>query len=1010
MRLNSKITPDRLVAIAVSLLPLIYFLPATRGHLVISPDDGLIFNIPIRVAVANLLHAGHLPLWTPDIFCGMPLFGAAQAGVLFPLNWFYLAFSAPVATNLMMLSSYMVAALGAYLYARRSGSSVPGAALTSLVWQGSGFLIGQIGHTNILHTAALLPWVLWAIDGYGESGKRSHGLLLAALVAVQVFAGHQQTLVYALLFAAAYALVMWRGQAVSPQSTQSRTAYLRSLVFLAAGLVLAAVQVLPMVEMLRHSLRASASYDFFTSFSLPPHFLWTFFAPYVVGGGDGQLFRAPYLGPAYYGEYVGYVGLATIALAMVAVALKRDARTTFYGAVVLAGLLLALGRYAPFDFYKLIYAFPVLNLFRVPARHLMEVEFALAVLAGRGLTAIVSAGDRAKTLRWVTIAGAVVLGLTCLAVTFGRPVDFRLGRTGPVSLLRAPELFLPIILAAGSGWALYNLARGRRRAWVYFWAVIALDLSLWGQSTGWRVASPRLDSELWREPPTVQFLRERARSDKAAVPDRILTQDYFFDPTKTVVVPKPGGAGWVPSLQPDIYMMYGVENAAGYDGFGLARYSRLAGDMKIWGDLADAERTLRGESREVDLLNVRYLLARSSAVTSDPVPERLDFPAATEVYGGEPFAEESLNVKGILGGERLSFKVPTVEVDHIALLTSLAWSESVPDHEIIADIRLHAQDGRTFHFELRAGDHTSEWAHDRAEIQTRIKHSRAPVATSYEVKDGQVKFQAHTYLCAFGLPEKTAINGVEITRARVGVAPQLILSLNRLTLVDGERAFPLRAEWSKAESVTSAEEPLRPEQEVVSRWKPIGEVGKVAVFENMRMLPRAWLAVGELVASDEEQISIIRSGKTPAGLPWDPLEQALVEVRTGVDYAKGGGPPKDRAAEITLSRSSRIDVKTDSAAPSLLVLSENHYPGWRASVDGEPAEIKRVNYNQRGVAVPAGKHLVTFVYRPGSVLAGLAVSLVTLAGLSLWAAGVGARGGCPHSGKRVISSGPAKGI
>ena len=358
MRLDrhSKITPSCATAIVVSLLPLIYFFPATRGNLVISPDDGVIFNVPIRVAVANLLHAGYLPFWNPYIFCGMPLFGAAQAGVLFPLNWFYLAFSAPVATNLMMLSSYMVAALGAYLYARRSGSSVAGAALTSLIWQWSGFLIGQIGHTNILHTAALLPWLLWAIDGYGESGKRSRGLLLAVIVALQVFAGHHQTLVYALLVAAAYALVMWRGQAVSEQSTQSRTAYLRSLIFIAAGLVLAAVQILPTLELLRNSMRSDASYDFFTSFSLPPHFLWTFFAPYVVGGGDGQLFRAPYVGPAFYAEYVGYVGLATIALAVVAVVLKRDARTKFYGVVVLVGITLALGRYAPFGFYKLIYA------------------------------------------------------------------------------------------------------------------------------------------------------------------------------------------------------------------------------------------------------------------------------------------------------------------------------------------------------------------------------------------------------------------------------------------------------------------------------------------------------------------------------------------------------------------------------------------------------------------------------------------------------------------------------
>jgi hypothetical protein len=265
------------------------------------------------------------------------------------------------------------------------------------------------------------------------------------------------------------------------------------------------------------------------------------------------------------------------------------------------------------------------------------------------------------------------------------------------------------------------------------------------------------------------------------------------------------------------------------------------------------------------------------------------------------------------------------------------------------------------------------------------------VATSYEVKDGQVKYQAHSYFCAFALPQKAAIDRVEISGMRVGVAPQLVVSLNRLTLIGGERGFPLRAEWLEKEPVTSVSEPSRPELQGVSRWKPIGEVGQVAVFENTRMLPRAWLAAGELVASDEEQLNIIRSGKTPGGLPWNPLRQALVETRTGLDYAKGDGPSKDRAAEVTLSQSSRIDVKTESAAPSLLVLSENHYPGWQALVDGRTTEIVRVNYNQRGVALPAGKHLVTFVYRPISLQAGLAISLATLAALSWWAAGAGSR-------------------
>ncbi len=561
----------------VTLLPLVYFFPATRGRLIISPDDGIIFNVPVRVAVANMIRDGHLPLWNPYIFSGMPLFGAAQAGVLFPLNWFYLVFSAPAATNLMMLSTYMLAALGAYLYARRSGSSVSGAALTSLVWQWSGFLIGQIGHTNILQTAALLPWLLWAIDGYGASGKRSRGVLLAALVAVQVFAGHQQTLAYALFVAAAYALVMWRNShsshAAQLPSKPVRAAYLRSLLLVVAGLALAAVQILPTLELLRNSLRAEASYDFFTSFSLPRRFLWTFFAPYVVGGGDGNLFRAPYVGPAFYAEYVGYVGVVTIALAFVCVVLKRDARTKFWAVVVFAGLALALGRYAPFGFYKLIYAVPVLNLFRVPARHLMEVEFALAVLAGRGLTAIKQAHDHCsttrsltagllpRTLRWVVVAGVLVFVLTCLAITVGRPANFQLGRSGPVSILRAPELFLPPVMAALSAGALWFHAKGRRRALGLLLVVLALDLCLWGQSSGWRAASPKSDFELWGMPATAQFLQtpaaqplvrtgsvsERAPGADVSEPYRILTPDVAFDPDKRVAAPPPGAA-WIPSL------------------------------------------------------------------------------------------------------------------------------------------------------------------------------------------------------------------------------------------------------------------------------------------------------------------------------------------------------------------------------------------------------------------------------------------------------------------------------
>lgn len=966
--------PGTLVAVVVTLLPLLYFWPATSGHLVISPDDGVIQNIPFRVAVANEIRTGFVPLWNPWLFCGMPLFAAGQAGILFPLNWFYLVCNPPAATNLMMLSAYMVAALGAYLGARRSGSSVAGAGLTSVVWQASAFLVAQVGHTNIVQTAALLPWLFWAIDGYGQTGDRRRGLLVAVIVALQCFAGHQQTFVYALLVAAAYAVVLWR-------STGAR-AYLWSLPLLGAGLLLAAVQIVPTLELLRFSLRSDASYDFFSSFSMPRRFLGTFFAPYLLGGGDGNLFRAPYVGASFYAEYVGYVGLATLALAGVALVFKRDARTVFWAVVVPVGVLLALGRYAPFEFTRLTYHVPVLNLFRVPARHLMEVEFGLAVLAGRGVTALLAVPDRKTVTRWAGLAGAILFVATCVVITAGRPANFHLARNVPVTIFRAPELFLPpfiALLSAGALW--FAVARRRFVSTLLLAAVVYIDLNLWGQFSGWRVSSPTAQSELWEEPAVFRFLRDREKPETGA-PYRILTQDHFFDPDQTVSYSAPVEV-WLLPLQPDIAMMWGWENAAGYEGFGLARHSRLAGDMKVWGDLTDPERTLRGESRELDLLNVRYLLVRSASApvtkqTPAPTPEIV----AMETFGGQKFAKANLNLPGtgMSAGERISFKVPAIETQRAALTTMLAWSESAPDGTIIARLKLRTKEGQNFEFDLRAGEHTSEWAYDRADIHARIKHERAPLASSYVVGDAQPPFEGHDYVCAFELPAPAVIVGGEITVMLVAEAPRLSLNVGRISLINGDRAVPIRKEWVTLESSRLRNAPAV--SDATPRWKRVADVGPISVFENNRALPRAWLATGERVATGPQQLDIIRTGKISADIKWDPFGEALVESSTGLAFASEKPPPG--RAEITQLEPNRVTVATDAFTPSLLVLADNYYPGWRVEVDGRRARIARVNYNQSGVALSAGRHVVTFNYQPSSVLTGLLVSGVSLLVLLWW--------------------------
>jgi hypothetical protein len=81
---------------------------------------------------------------------------------------------------------------------------------------------------------------------------------------------------------------------------------------------------------------------------------------------------------------------------------------------------------------------------------------------------------------------------------------------------------------------------------------------------------------------------------------------------------------------------------------------------------------------------------------------------------------------------------------------------------------------------------------------------------------------------------------------------------------------------------------------------------------------------------------------------------------------------------IAEDRPEMVVAEASSDSAGILVLADAAYPGWRADVDGKPAEILRVDGCFRGVAIPAGSSRVTFRYRPLSFYAGAAVSLVAI--------------------------------
>lgn len=90
-------------------------------------------------------------------------------------------------------------------------------------------------------------------------------------------------------------------------------------------------------------------------------------------------------------------------------------------------------------------------------------------------------------------------------------------------------------------------------------------------------------------------------------------------------------------------------------------------------------------------------------------------------------------------------------------------------------------------------------------------------------------------------------------------------------------------------------------------------------------------------------------------------------------------------AEIVKYTCNTVTVKVEASRAGILVLTDQFYPGWEATVDGKRANVGRVDYAFRGVAVQAGKHTVKFMYAPESFYRGLRFTKMALVLLACFA-------------------------
>ena len=90
---------------------------------------------------------------------------------------------------------------------------------------------------------------------------------------------------------------------------------------------------------------------------------------------------------------------------------------------------------------------------------------------------------------------------------------------------------------------------------------------------------------------------------------------------------------------------------------------------------------------------------------------------------------------------------------------------------------------------------------------------------------------------------------------------------------------------------------------------------------------------------------------------------------------------KDSLSTIRLTdyEPNRLVYKVSTPKDGVVVFSEVYYPGWQATIDGQPVDITRADYILRAMNVPAGEHTIEMWFNPQSIHVTESIAYVALA-------------------------------
>jgi hypothetical protein len=257
----------------------------------------------------------------------------------------------------------------------------------------SGFFAGHSSHVGMFQGAACFPWLLAGLLGALETRRRRYIALAAVAGACMGLAGHFQTALYGF---AAFAVVA--AVSVARRRAEWRRTAVVAAAVVGLAVLLAAIAILPGLELTAQSNRASANTATSTEGILDPRALVTLIYPNFLGALSGK-----YVGPGDVTQYYFYSGILLVPLAFLG--LKRRGERIVPAALALAAAWYACGPWL--GLYRLAGLLPGFRNVRAP----IHVWFVAAL----GLSLLAAAGLKTLLERWPrpALAAAVLIMIFC---------------------------------------------------------------------------------------------------------------------------------------------------------------------------------------------------------------------------------------------------------------------------------------------------------------------------------------------------------------------------------------------------------------------------------------------------------------------------------------------------------------------------------------------------------------------------------------------------------------------